>query len=196
MFDPAAYAMLELQRRERFYRTGLLVSGALTVVLLFAVFLLSASVARLKQEHHRDWPDDMAAIRTVLDEQVAAWNKGDLDGFMAGYWKDDKLSFTSNGAITQGWEATRERYQKRYFTPNAEGKLAERGELSFDELHFEGFGPDGAMVRGKFILKLEKETATGRFTLGFRRLADGWRIISDHTSVDCPPAEKKEKKRE
>jgi beta-aspartyl-peptidase (threonine type) len=193
MFDPSAYAALELQRRERFYRIGFLVTGALTVVLFVAVFLLMGRAASREHESHRDTPDDTGLIRGVLDAQVKAWNKGDLDGFMAGYWKDEKLSFISNGAITQGWDATRERYKKRYFTPNAEGKLAERGELSFDELHFEGFGADGAMVRGKFILKLEKETATGRFTLGFRHFPDGWKIISDHTSVDCPPAEKGKK---
>jgi hypothetical protein len=131
-------------------------------------------------------------IHAVLDAQVAAWNTGDLDGFMAGYWHDDKLSFTSGDRVTQGWEATRDRYQKKYFTPDKDGKLAERGELSFADLQIEGVGGKAAVVRGRYILKLEKETAMGRFTLLFRKFPDGWKITSDHTSAADKPPEKKE----
>src|SRR5580704_13655039 len=71
-----------------------------------------------------------SAVRTVLDAQVTAWNKADIDGFMAGYWKDEKLTFISGGDITRGWEPTRERYVKKY---QAEGK-DKMGKLSFSEL--------------------------------------------------------------
>jgi beta-aspartyl-peptidase (threonine type) len=137
---------------------------------------------------------DEAAIRAVLDSQVAAWNKGDLEGFMDGYWRDTQLSFISGDSITYGWEATRDRYQKKYFTPGPDGKLNERGELSFAELQVEGMSPMAAIVRGRYILKLSHETATGRFTLTFRRMAPGWRITSDHTSSKCPDEKKEEKK--
>ena len=126
-----------------------------------------------------------AAVRKVLDDQVAAWNKGDLDAFMAGYWDDEALSFISNGAETTGWKATKERYVKRY---KSEGK--EMGRLSFGELKVEVLGPAAASVRGKFTLVTSKGTDTGRFTLVFRKLADGWKITHDHTSVACPPEKK------
>jgi beta-aspartyl-peptidase (threonine type) len=122
---------------------------------------------------------DEKAVRAVLDDQVAAWNKGDLDGFMRGYWKDEKLTFISGGTITRGWVPTRERYVKRY---QAEGK-DKMGTLSFDELEVEGFGPDAAMVRGRFKLVRGDQTDTGRFTLLFRKIPDGWRIVHDHTSA-------------
>ena len=32
-------------------------------------------------------PTEKEAIQKVLDDQVVAWNKGDLEGFMTGYWK-------------------------------------------------------------------------------------------------------------
>jgi beta-aspartyl-peptidase (threonine type) len=131
---------------------------------------------------------DEKAVRAVLDDQVAAWNKGDIDGFMKGYWKDEKLTFISGGSITQGWERTRERYVKRYA---ADGK-DKMGKLSFDELHFESFGADAAMVRGQFKLVRGEQTDTGRFTLLFRKFPDGWRIVHDHTSVPEKPAPKKE----
>lgn len=129
--------------------------------------------------------DDAKDIRAVLEAQAVAWNKGDLDGFMAGYWADDALTFISGGDIVQGWKGTKARYEKRY---KADGK--EMGKLVFSELHVEALGADAAMVRGKFGLTFEKEadekkrTASGRFTLILRKKADGWKIVHDHTSAD------------
>src|SRR5262245_5538641 len=77
------------------------------------------------------------AVRQVLDSQVAAWNEGDLKGFMAGYWKSEKLTFFSGDKIEHGWQATYERYQKRY---QAEGK--QMGKLTFSDLDIEMIGPD------------------------------------------------------
>jgi ketosteroid isomerase-like protein len=118
-----------------------------------------------------------AAIRAVLDAQVAAWNKGDLEGFMRGYWNSPELSFFSGGTRTRGWQATLDRYQKKY---RAEGK--EMGTLTFSELEIDVLGTDSAVVRGCFRLKMSKEEPTGLFTLVFRRFPDGWRIVHDHTS--------------
>jgi ketosteroid isomerase-like protein len=118
-----------------------------------------------------------AGVRKVLDDQVVAWNKGDLDGFMAGYWKSDKLSFYSGNAKTAGWQATLDRYRKRY---QADGKAM--GKLAFTELSIELLGADHALVRGRFALQLGKETPTGLFTLVLRRFREGWRIVHDHTS--------------
>ena len=118
-----------------------------------------------------------AAIRQILDAQVAAWNKGDLKGFMDGYWKSPELSFSSGKDRTRGWEATYERYRKKY---QAEGR--EMGKLSFSELEIEPLGPDSAFVRGRWKLVTSKETFGGLFTLIFRRFPEGWRIVHDHTS--------------
>jgi ketosteroid isomerase-like protein len=121
--------------------------------------------------------DPAKAIRQVLDDQSAAWNKGDLLGFMAGYWKSDDLSFYSGNTKTAGWKATLERYQKRY---QAEGK--EMGKLAFTEISIEMLGTDHALVRGRFKLALSKEEPTGIFTLVLKRLPEGWKIVHDHTS--------------
>jgi hypothetical protein len=32
-------------------------------------------------------------IRKVLDDQIKAWNRGDLEQYMSGYWKSDSLRF-------------------------------------------------------------------------------------------------------
>jgi len=193
-----------LRFRERVFYFGCLANIVILVILMIGtVFLIGEAMDDLKRgdppevrEVRRETTSaqDETAIRAVLDAQVAAWNKGDLDGFMAGYWHDERLTFMSGDRITFGWEATRARYLKKYFTPDKDGKLAERGELSFAELHLQGFSPDTAMVRGRYILKLATETATGRFTLTFSKFPEGWRITSDHTSADCPDCAEKVKK--
>jgi ketosteroid isomerase-like protein len=118
------------------------------------------------------------AVREVLDTQVAAWNKGDLKGFMAGYWKSEKLTFFSGDKIELGWQATYDRYQKRY---QAEGR--EMGKLAFSDLDIEMLGTDTAWVRGRWKLVTSKDSPSGLFTLLFKKFPDGWRIVHDHTSA-------------
>jgi beta-aspartyl-peptidase (threonine type) len=117
------------------------------------------------------------AVRQVLDAQVAAWNNGDLEKFMAGYWHSPELSFFSGRDKRRGWEDTLNRYRQRY---QAEGK--EMGKLSFTDLEIESPAADMAWVRGRFKLVMTKETPTGLFTLIFKKLPEGWRIVHDHTS--------------
>lgn len=119
-----------------------------------------------------------AAVRRVLDDQVAAWNKGDLKGFMAGYWNSPDLSFYSGSDVQKGWEATLERYKKRY---QSEGK--EMGQLVFKDLDIELLGPKTALVRGRWQLTMsDKKTLGGLFTLLLKEMPEGWRIVHDHTS--------------
>lgn len=120
---------------------------------------------------------DRAAIQRVLDDQSAAWNKGDLTGFMKGYLEADNLSFFFGNSKTKGWKETLERYRKKY---QADGK--EMGKLSFDEMSIEMLGNDHALVRGRFRLQLKSDNPTGIFTLVMRKTPAGWRIIHDHTS--------------
>src|SRR5438270_3024861 len=103
-------------------------------------------------------PETETAVRAVLDAQVRAWNKGDLEGFMAGYWRSPKLSFSSGNDVTRGWDATLERYKKRY---RSEG--AEMGQLTFRDLDIEPLGPDAALVRGRWQLVRSKDKPGGIF---------------------------------
>lgn len=129
--------------------------------------------------------DEEKDIRAVLDAQAVAWNKGDLDGFMAGYWNDEKLSFISGGDITFSWKKTKERYEKRY---KSDGK--EMGKLTFSDLHIDVLSDKAATARGKFELIFEKEKdekkkfASGRFTLVLKKFPEGWKVTHDHTSAE------------
>lgn len=171
--------------RERFFRIGCIANIVLLVLLLGGGMVAITQLARAVGKSTA--AADEKAVRGVLDDQVKAWNKGDLDGFMAGYWNDEELSFVSNGVERKGWKTTRDRYEKRYWSGD---ERPERGELTFSELKVEGFSPQAATVRGRFTLKLKSGEDTGLFTLVFRKFDNGWKITHDHTSVMCPPEKK------
>jgi beta-aspartyl-peptidase (threonine type) len=117
-------------------------------------------------------------VRNVLDRQVEAWNRRDLEGFMQGYWRSRDLTFYSGGTVVSGWEETLARYRKRYQSAGNE-----MGWLEFTDLKIELLGPSAAFVRGRFHLKMTGSESGGLFTLTFRKFPDGWKIIHDHTST-------------
>ena len=121
--------------------------------------------------------DEAADIRKVLDDQVVAWNKGDLVGFMKGYWNSKDLTFVSGKDATRGWQETLDRYRKRY---QSEGK--EMGKLAFSDVEVRVLAPGVALVTGKWELTLGKEKVGGRYSLVMKKLDEGWRIVHDHTS--------------
>jgi beta-aspartyl-peptidase (threonine type) len=122
--------------------------------------------------------DPRAAVLALLDAQVEAWNRGDLEGFMAGYWRSPELVFCSGATLTKGWDATLEHYRKRY---QAEGR--EMGRLGFDAVEVLPLGPDGAAARGAWRLRTsDGKEPHGLFTLVLRRVDGAWRIVHDHTS--------------
>ncbi len=119
-------------------------------------------------------------IRMVFSRQEKAWNRGDLEGYMEGYWKSPDLTFYSGGTVTRGWEATLERYRKRY---RSEGK--EMGRLDFTEDTVEMLGADSAVGYGRWNLTLSGgRKMTGLYTVILKRLPEGWRIVHDHSSSE------------
>jgi beta-aspartyl-peptidase (threonine type) len=135
-----------------------------------------ASRGQTKQE------DPIRAGRAVLDRQVADWNRGDLDCFLAGYWNSPKVVFQSGGQRLDGWEAMRDRYRRRY---QAEGRAM--GRLAFSGFDVEPLGPEAVLARGRWQLTMpDGATPGGLFTVIFRKLPEGWKIVHDHTSADEP----------
>ncbi len=122
-----------------------------------------------------------AGIRAVLDAQVAAWNRGDLEAFMAGYWKSDRTAFVGSSGILRGWQAVLDRYRRSY--PDR----AAMGRLTFSDLEITVLAPDAALVLGRWQLERAADRPGGVFTLVARKFPEGWRIIHDHTSAIAPP---------
>ncbi|HSK72902.1 MAG TPA: DUF4440 domain-containing protein [Pyrinomonadaceae bacterium] len=117
-----------------------------------------------------------AAIRKVMDEQAAAWNHGDIEGFMQGYWKSPQMTFVSGDNVSRGWQAALDRYKKNYDTKE------KMGVLTFSDLEINVLSKDAAVVLGNWALQREKDNPKGKFTLIFRKFKEGWRVVHDHTS--------------
>ena len=118
------------------------------------------------------------AIRKVLAEQAAAWNRHDLEGFMAGYWNSPELTFFSGAHETQGWQGALDRYKNNYQSAGHE-----MGKLEFSNLRIEMLAPDAAFVRGEFHLTMpDGKTPHGLFTLIFRKFPEGWKVVHDHSA--------------
>ncbi len=141
--------------------------------LLFVLVLGCASAPAVL----RFQPTDRAAVTAVLDAQAAAWNRGDLGGYMAGYLRSEALVFTSGGKIRRGWQPTFDHYQARY------GKdPAAMGTLRFEILEVQSLGADGAVVLGNWILTGSPSDGRGVFSVVLERRPEGWRIVHDHTT--------------
>ena len=122
-------------------------------------------------------PNSVAEIQSVLTAQQDAWNRGDIDAFMNGYARSASTVFVSEDEVRRGWETVRDRYHMRY------SDRAKMGTLSFSEIEVTMLSPDAAVVLGRWKLKRQNDEPHGRFTLIFKRLPEGWRIVHDHTSA-------------
>jgi beta-aspartyl-peptidase (threonine type) len=123
-------------------------------------------------------PNPDADIRALLTAQADAWNRGDLDGFLAPYWNSEELTFFTGDTVTRGFAATEARYRRRY--GNSKETM---GHLGYENLEVAVLSPDAAVVYGRFRLQMKDSSPTGIFTLILRKEAGKWKIIHDHTST-------------
>ncbi len=148
------------------------------VALTMGVFLLARGQGSGKLADERK--ADREAISAVLSAQQTAWNRGDVDAFLVGYWHSPELTFSGSSGVARGWDGVLARYKKNYPDRGA------MGQLDFSGLEFRFLGPDAALVLGEWHLKREKDDIGGVFTLVWQRFPDGWKIIHDHTSAVTP----------
>ena len=120
--------------------------------------------------------DTLTQIRSVLQAQQDAWNRGDIDGFMNGYARSASTVFISEDTITSGWQTVRDRYRKKY------SSRSKMGTLTFSDLEINVVSADAALVLGRWRLKRASDEPHGTFTLLFRKTKAGWRIVHDHSS--------------
>ena len=148
----------------------------------FASLLLLAAVVVFG--YQKDVPKsqtedkNVAAVRAVIESQAAAWNRGDVAGYMEGYAKEEATTFVSGDTLTRGWQTVLDRYKARYDTRE------KMGTLDFSELEFKPLSEFYIMATGRWRLARAADTPHGRFTLIFRRTNAGWRIVHDHTSSE------------
>ena len=115
-------------------------------------------------------------IRKILQAQTEAWNRGDIDAFMQGYWKNDSLLFVGKNGPTYGFTNTLNNYKKNY--PNKDYL----GQLNFTLLEVKPLSKQLWMVLGKWELTRTAGNVSGHYTLLFKKINGAWVIIMDHSS--------------
>lgn len=133
------------------------------LIVCFPVFLL----AQTKEEKK---------ILSILDQQSRAWNEGNIDQFMVGYWNSDSLMYIGKSGVTYGYQSTLNAYKKNYAGADQMGKL------SFHILHMKRMGKKHYLVVGKWSLKRKAGDVGGYYTLTFEKQKGNWVIVSDHSS--------------
>lgn len=139
-------------------------------IVLVCIFALSAD--RLCADETKERESDRRAIVTVLTSQQEAWNRGDVDAFLVGYWHSPELTFSGSSGVSRGWDGVLARYKKNYPDRSA------MGQLDFSDLEFRFLGADHALVLGRWHLKREKDEIGGVFSLVWRRFSGR---LADHS---------------
>jgi ketosteroid isomerase-like protein len=142
-------------------------------ILLPTLFLLTLTLTKTAFAQPSK---DEAAIRQIMANQVAAWNKGSVTAFMKGYWNNDSLVFINKSGPAYGYHQALANYKKNYSGPDQMGKLF------FDLLKVKRLSADYYFVIGKWFLKRKAGDIGGVYTLLFHKINGEWRIIVDHTS--------------
>ena len=154
--------------------------ASMNKTLVFFFLLFSALVGMTRTGLGQMSPiqsDPEKAIRKVMADQAEAWNRGNVDDFMAGYWNNDSLVFVGQLGLTYGYQQTLANYKKHYDTPEKMGKLF------FTLLSVKQLSPDYCLVLGKWLLKRQQAGDIGGiYSLLFRKIDGRWQIVVDHTS--------------
>ncbi len=139
-----------------------------TILLIKLLLLLSHSIFAQN--------NDKSEILSVLENQRIAWNNGNLQQYMMGYWQSDSLLFVGKRGPQYGWQKTFDNYKKSYPDKSAMGKL------TFNILKVDVYTSDYAFVLGEWILDREKDQPRGYFTLQMKKINGQWKVIADHSS--------------
>ena len=131
----------------------------------FCLLTLAASACTPAPDPAKNDEQIAGAVRSVMEAQQAAWNRGDIDGFMEGYERADTTTFVSGEQLTRGWQTVLERYKERY------SSREQMGTLTFSELSIKPISPVLALADGRWQLTRTNDAPRGRFTLVFRRLS-------------------------
>lgn len=173
-------------RMARGVAVGLLVAGAAAAAACGGGHVAPAAPAAATPAAADDGAfteQDRAAVQRVLADQAEAWNRGDLDGYMAGYLRSPDLVFTSGSKVRTGYDETSASYRKKYGTDRSS-----MGTLAFTIMRVDPVGRGGAIVLGRWDLVLASGPVGGVFSVVLERRPEGWKIVHDHTSSDPPPA--------
>jgi ketosteroid isomerase-like protein len=171
-------SLLDILRASRQRGKSMKIRIFKVIGLLWMLLLVAGVALKFAPLLHADSSNSQAISAVMLDQQDA-WNRGDIDQFMLGYWNSAEVSFAGSSGITRGWQSVLQRYRERYPDRKA------MGHLDFSQLEVHPLGPDAAFVLGRWHLTRAAGELSGVFTLILQRFPEGWKIVHDHTSADA-----------
>lgn len=119
---------------------------------------------------------DEVAIRKMLATQVAEWNKGNIEGYMHGYWNNDSLVFIGSKGPRFGYNITLKRYKEAYPDP------AHMGQLTSTITRIQRLSRRYYFVIGTWALKRSAGDVSGNYTLLLKKIKGEWVVVTDHSS--------------
>jgi uncharacterized protein (TIGR02246 family) len=164
-------------------RFGTLMMTSILIAVLAAPLLQSATRDR-NQSVGKAAPasrDSQKSIQAVLDAQIVAWNHGDIEGFMAGYWNSPDFIYIGNKQVTRGWQAMLDRYHQAFQPPNQ----SQMGTLELTDTQITPLDKQAALVWGTYrVTNPDGKQRGGLYTLVMRKFPEGWRTVYDRTSSE------------
>lgn len=119
---------------------------------------------------------ERAAIEAVIRAMEAAWNRGDFDGYMAGFANPDVV-FVSRGRMQKDWRGTLDHYIRDYG-----GDPDRRGRLHFTDMRIEMLAADAAQLISDYTLDRPMAPQRGINTRLMRKRQGQWVIALNHVS--------------
>lgn len=121
--------------------------------------------------------DDHQRIRALFESSCAAWNRGDIDGYLAAYWRSDKVRWVSEGIVRYGFETIAAACKARFDSPDS------MGGLKVANLEIQLLGESDALVFGDWAQTTRTARHHGIFTVHLKKIEGEWLIVSDHSST-------------
>ena len=140
---------------------------------LLALLLATVGCARCPAV---DAPAEERAIRQVIGDMEASWNRGDFRGYMQGF-KNPDVVFVSRGRFQRDWQGTLDHYVRDYG-----GSPERRGRLHFWDIRVEMLAPDAAQLISRYRLDRPQDPQDGINTRLMRKVDGRWVIALNHVS--------------
>jgi len=123
--------------------------------------------------------DDHQRIRALFESACAAWNRGDIDGYLTDYWHSDKVRWVSEGTVRYGFEAIAAAFKARFDSP------VNMGRLEVADLQIQLLGESDALVFGAWTQTTPMARRHGVFTVHMKKIDGEWLVVSDHSSTSA-----------
>ncbi|WP_051189357.1 YybH family protein [Daejeonella oryzae] len=119
----------------------------------------------------------ISEVKTALEGQISAWNKGNLEGAMSFYWNSDKLLWISKSGTDKGYQPVFESFLSDF------KDRSQMGKFTYEPLHIESLSDEIVYYVYRWKIELgDKKLMGGISSQIWRKPDNKWVITSEHAS--------------